>query len=80
MTASYEGTLRVDVKIELNGGLTRGIVGMRATSTQCKSRGRVTWVELGEVSKPYEGSRRRRWKHGAKARSFPSTEVKDMNS
>ncbi|RRT66244.1 hypothetical protein B296_00006578 [Ensete ventricosum] len=32
MTTSYEGTLRVDVKIEFNGGLTRGIVGVRATT------------------------------------------------
>ncbi|RRT61391.1 hypothetical protein B296_00044222, partial [Ensete ventricosum] len=39
-----------------------------------------TWVELGEVSKPHEGSRRRRWKHETEAWSFPWTEVKDMNS
>ncbi|RWV98991.1 hypothetical protein GW17_00038132 [Ensete ventricosum] len=57
MATSYEGTLRVDVEINLNEGLTRGMVGMRAPSTQCKSRSGATWVELSEVSKPHEGSR-----------------------
>ncbi|RRT73197.1 hypothetical protein B296_00012913 [Ensete ventricosum] len=31
MTILYEGTLRVDVEIRLNGGLTRRMVGVRAT-------------------------------------------------
>ncbi|RZR71415.1 hypothetical protein BHM03_00004971 [Ensete ventricosum] len=37
---SYGGTLRVDVEIELNGGLTRGMVDVRATinSMQIKER------------------------------------------
>ncbi|RWW29020.1 hypothetical protein GW17_00006475 [Ensete ventricosum] len=79
MATSNEGTLRVDVEIELNGGLNRGMVDPRATINSMQIEG-ATWVELGEVSKPHEGSRRRRWKHRAKAQSFPWTKVNDMNS
>ncbi|RRT48415.1 hypothetical protein B296_00032648 [Ensete ventricosum] len=79
MATSYEDILRVDVEIELNGGLTRGMVGMRATVNSMQIESRATWVELSELSKPHEGSQRRRWKHEAEALSFPWTKVKDMN-
>ncbi|RWW53173.1 hypothetical protein BHE74_00040361 [Ensete ventricosum] len=45
MATTYEGTLRVDVEIELNGGLTRGMVGMRATinSMQIERQSKLGW-------------------------------------
>ncbi|RRT79883.1 hypothetical protein B296_00022043 [Ensete ventricosum] len=54
-TTSNEGTLRADVKIGFNRGLTRRMVGVRPTINSMQSRGRATRVELSEVSKPIKG-------------------------
>ncbi|RWW76345.1 hypothetical protein BHE74_00015573 [Ensete ventricosum] len=80
MATSYEGTLRVNVIIRLNRGLTRGIVGARATinSMQIEERShlggtcRSVQAVLGESIEKME--------YGAEAQSFPLTEIKDMNS
>ena len=55
-----KGKLRVDVKIGLDGGLTRGMIGVRAIINPTQTEGEATWVELNEVPKPHEGSRHRR--------------------
>ncbi|RRT79135.1 hypothetical protein B296_00022946 [Ensete ventricosum] len=57
MATSYEGTLRVDMEIRLNGRLTHEMVGARATidSMQIKRRNWKEVIQLAEAKLGSEG-------------------------
>ncbi|RZR72795.1 hypothetical protein BHM03_00017136 [Ensete ventricosum] len=57
MATSYEGTLRIDMEIGLNGRLTREMVGARVTidSMQIKRRNWKEVIQLAETKLGSEG-------------------------
>ena len=66
-----EGTLGAGVEIGLNGELTHGMVGIRATINSMQTEGWSNLGELGEVPKSHEGSRHKRWNIERRHEAFP---------